>query len=967
MKKIKFIINLFFFTLFTNTSFALVDIMYAVKSTGASTQDWGTIDPLNGNFTSIRQISPTGLGWPLGDIGSEPDPINGYVYTRQTNSTSSTTDILAIKKRDGTTSWLNLGSDAIVVGYDTIANKLVYRESVGSSGAANSKNTLKTYDVLTGTSASLGTFAGTMTSWQAGGIGAIDSFGRTAFQIKASGSSSTLYNINLDTGNSSSVTINDYITTIAWDAKGQKLYGIYDSNSNGKYRIVEIDPSNGNLTNIGPADTLNGMSNYVQVIAPNDQRYYVQDGSSDIRAISLVTGQSLGTFTAPLRLMPPGAIVLGDDIIDEIITYTIDAPDSKLIKLGANSTTYTGTNNSIGGVDIEAGTLKVSSSTNLGSGSVSLEGGELEISSNATITNAISSSDNNSAIDTDSNSITLSGIISGSSKINKVGTGSLTITGVNTNSAGIEIDNGTLIANGSGSMPVIVNSGILKGSGTIGNLTSSSRVEPGNSIGTLNVSGNVNLNSGSVLVIEIDTAGNNDKIIATGSVAVDGVLRISPASGTYTPGQQYTIITGSSISGTFSSITVLSCSGSASASYGSTDIVITLSSCSFNSPKNRETIKNYVNNISSGATGDLNTVINALNTLSGDNYDKAIDALDYNPSGAIDSVAQNQFGNINNSISQRLSVLDNDSDLSSLIALSTSSNNKDLNSYFLADKLRIMKSKGWWGDINLSSGENKSLNNLGINGFDFNYYGATVGYDALNGEKYKGFAFTFYEGLIDSHNSEGETSHKTFAISKYQSQKLTSGNNLNINGSFAVIDVNTDRKIKFASIDRIAKSNFNNYFIDGSIEYKYMPKLSLGFTHNISLLGDIMLGYQDNFKESGADSLNLEVNSKQTQTAKIGIKDTIYSSNKNNKNFIPFLSVGLYTSNHLGDIKVKQNFINQNSFSTISNKKNSSHAEISLGLLSNNIDNAKFNFLTKGKFSNEFSDLSFNFQYNKKF
>ena len=86
-----------------------------------------------------------------------------------------------------------------------------------------------------------------------------------------------------------------------------------------------------------------------------------------------------------------------------------------------------------------------------------------------------------------------------------------------------------------------------------------------------------------------------------------------------------------------------------------------------------------------------------------------------------------------------------------------------------------------------------------------------------------------------------------------------------------------------------------------------------------------------------------------------------------NKNFIPFLSVGLYTSNHLGDIKVKQNFINQNSFSTISNKKNSSHAEISLGLLSNNIDNAKFNFLTKGKFSNEFSDLSFNFQYNKKF
>ena len=74
------------------------DVLYAVKSTGGSTQDWGTIAPSTGTFTSITQISPTGLGWPLGDIGSEPDPINGYVFTTQTNSGTSAVDILAIKK-----------------------------------------------------------------------------------------------------------------------------------------------------------------------------------------------------------------------------------------------------------------------------------------------------------------------------------------------------------------------------------------------------------------------------------------------------------------------------------------------------------------------------------------------------------------------------------------------------------------------------------------------------------------------------------------------------------------------------------------------------------------------------------------------------------------------------------------------------------------------------------------------------
>tara|TARA_B100001057_G_scaffold190005_1_gene190767 strand:- start:187 stop:630 length:444 start_codon:yes stop_codon:yes gene_type:complete len=120
------------------------DVIYAVKSTGGSTQDWGTIAPSTGSFTSILQISPTGLGWPLGDIGSEPDPINGYVFTRQTNSNVSQSDILAIKKSDGTTQWLGLEENAIVVGYDTKENNLIYR-----TWTTNTRNTLKSFNFST--------------------------------------------------------------------------------------------------------------------------------------------------------------------------------------------------------------------------------------------------------------------------------------------------------------------------------------------------------------------------------------------------------------------------------------------------------------------------------------------------------------------------------------------------------------------------------------------------------------------------------------------------------------------------------------------------------------------------------------------------------------------------------------------------------------------------------------------------
>jgi len=956
-------ILIFFIGLLINSSAHSVtdgdDVIYAVKSTGGSTQDWGTIAPSTGNFTSILQISPTGLGWPLGDIGSQPDPINGYVYTRQTNTNTSAVDILSIKKSDGSTEWLGLSGDSLVVGYDTKQNKLIYRESTGST------NTLKSYDTSTSTSSSIGTFGGSNISWQAGGIGAVDSYSRTAFQLR----SNVLYKVNLDDGTESSVNLSSSIVTIAWDSKNQKLYGVYDSNGVSGYRIAEINTSNGSLTNISAADSVAGMSNYVQVIAPNDQRYYIQESGSTIRAISLTDGSSLGTFTAPLRIMPPGAVVLGDASTDETVTFDINSPDSKLIKKGANDVTYTGTNNSSGGVDIDAGTLKVASSTNLGSGSVSLEGGELEISADATITNAIASTDDTSAIDTGTNTVTVSGVLSGSNKINKTGTGTLTLTGTNTNTTGVEIDQGTLIANGAGSMPVIVNSGTLQGSGTVGNLTSSSTVEPGNSIGTLNVSGTVTLNSGSVLVIEVDTAGNNDKIVATGAVTAGGTLRISPGSGTYSSNQQYTIITGSGISGTFSSITVLSCSGSASASYGSTSIIITLSSCTYNAPKNRATISSYVNDLSSGASGDLSTVITALNTLSGDNYNNALEALDYNTSGAISSVVQSQVASINNVIGQRVaaSTMGNNKVVSLVGFLKSSTTIDQSKTLSFEDKLKQMGMTGWWTQVHGGTGDKKSLKDIGVNGYDFNHFGTTIGFDQKTDKGTKGLAFTFQQGTIDSDNNEGSTDHETFAVSKYQSTNIDGGKRRTLSGSFGITNIDSSRTLNFASINRTATASYNSYSLNGTAEYTHPEKKWLGSSHNLSVIGGLTLNYQEGFTETGANALNLKVNSNQTQVANAGLVDTIYWSDKTEGETIPFLSLGLHTSYHLGSVESKQRFVNQTNFTTKSDRRSNTHGEIGLGFIQSKDSNTELSFLAKTKFSDKLSENTASFKYSIKF
>ncbi len=141
--------------------FAL-DTLYGVKATSGSTQDFGTVNASRGAFTTILQISPTGLGWPLGDIGTEIDPILGEIYSRQTNPSTSSSDLLAIKKSNGQTRWLGVSGDDMVIGFDTHNNKLITRRTVGGT------NSLMSINTNDGSATTIGSgWASGKTMWQA--------------------------------------------------------------------------------------------------------------------------------------------------------------------------------------------------------------------------------------------------------------------------------------------------------------------------------------------------------------------------------------------------------------------------------------------------------------------------------------------------------------------------------------------------------------------------------------------------------------------------------------------------------------------------------------------------------------------------------------------------------------------------------------------------------------------------------
>ncbi|MFI4997506.1 MAG: autotransporter domain-containing protein, partial [Hyphomicrobiales bacterium] len=171
--------------------------------------------------------------------------------------------------------------------------------------------------------------------------------------------------------------------------------------------------------------------------------------------------------------------------------------------------------------------------------------------------------DNGILISNRSDTFTLGGVISGAGEFWQNGSGKTILTGASTYTGPTNINAGILDVNGSLVSTVSVNNGgTLMGNGTIGGLAvnGGGTVAPGNSIGTLNVSGNVAFGSGSTYQVEINAAGQGDKIAATGKATLTGgTVQVLAANGLYTPALRYTILTANGgVSGTFAQLAVSS-------------------------------------------------------------------------------------------------------------------------------------------------------------------------------------------------------------------------------------------------------------------------------------------------------------------------------------------------------------------------------------------------------------------------
>jgi len=491
----------------------------------------------------------------------------------------------------------------------------------------------------------------------------------------------------------------------------------------------------------------------------------------------------------------------------------------------------------------------------------------------------------NSAVTNHGGTVMLEGIIAlNKPYINEPGStyiisplSTVTITGGETNSGTMDV-NGTLTGN-------LTNNagGTVGGTGTItGNLANNGMVNPGNSIGTLTIKGNYSQSSQGKLLIEVASTSSNDVLAITGSADLNGALQTS-WSGGYTPAINTkfgTILTASSgVAGQFSSLlTNITPTLLFKPRYDVSNQVYLVVERDYANQNllpylspNQRAIASMLNSVGNNATGDLNTVLTALDALP--SYGLTAYAIDLlAPKGTEASSGMGisgvtfQTGNL----SERLSDLRQGIKGMSMNGLyfkngngmpvMLASVNPDHTGMLPAG---VDERWGFFVKGNAVYGDQKDRPD--VTGYDFTNMGITIGSDY---RFTKSFIAGFMLGLNTSRANVDSIGSKVkmdgYNLGTYGTYYK---DNFYIDGSLSwgLTNYDNTRRIVFPGIDRTATSSpdGNQLTLYGGTGYDFR-KNNWIITPNMSLqYAKLNI---NSYTESGAGALNLDVDKQNTES-----------------------------------------------------------------------------------------------------
>jgi T5SS/PEP-CTERM-associated repeat protein/autotransporter-associated beta strand protein len=525
-----------------------------------------------------------------------------------------------------------------------------------------------------------------------------------------------------------------------------------------------------------------------------------------------------------------------------------------MTKLGAGTLTLTGASTHSGGTTISAGTLQIGT----GGTSGSLVG---NVTNNAAL--VFNRSDN----------LSFGGDISGSGTMTKLGAGTLTFSGAGTYSGGTTISAGTLLVNGSLVGDTFVNSGgTLGGSGSLGNVivNSGGTLSPGNSPGLLTITGDLNLNSGSTTVMEIDgyTLGAEyDHIDVTGTATLDGTLdlRFSVAP---TAGVTYNLISAGDIvlAGDPDTgfnpvidnlVSNLGVALKVTPVISATEYDILIEQLSFieaaGGPltRNQESVAANLDSFSSSGQGD--TLFSALNMLAAEQLPDALDSLSgVQHSHTLPQVARNtrQFMGI---LGDRMNVAESAANTSAsrFAGIQLAYNGDDLASLF--DAAAKAKSENFWARAMGGFGDIDGDANAAA--ADHNSSGVALGYEREEQDGLlTGVAFGYTRSNIDM--SAGGTDIDSYQLAAY-GRKQWDDTYLDATLGIGQHRADSARLVQFPGFTAVAQADYR--ITDVGLSLEAGRQYALSDNHRVTPFAGLQYGHyrQSGFTESGAGDANL--------------------------------------------------------------------------------------------------------------
>ena len=488
--------------------------------------------------------------------------------------------------------------------------------------------------------------------------------------------------------------------------------------------------------------------------------------------------------------------------------------------------------------------------------------------------------------------------------VQKIGTGTLTLNpGFSSYAQMITVSGGTLDVRGDYSQaPLTVQSGAtailgdegkvagvvvdsggnLSGTGSVvGNLANAGTVKPGNSIGILKVIGNYTQDSDGKLSIEVASPVKNDILAVTRGASLAGSLETSWTGGaTPTIGTTFgTILTAASgVTGTFSNLrTNITPTLVFKPRYDVPNQVYLVVERDYSNQTlltyltpNQRAVSSMLNAVAGSATGDLNTVLSAIDALP--TYVQAANAIEQLAPKGSDarssmgiSTASFQAGNISGRLSdlrqgaQGISVnglnIRNRDFISNwmerpILLASTASHTTGMMPSGIYERLGLfVKGNAVFGDQRDTSEQT---------GYDFNNIGITMGSD------YR-FTKNFIAGLMFGINTSRANADNVGSKVKMEGYTFGTYGTYYIKGffvdgqlSYGYARYDNTRRIVFPGIDRTATSSPNGrqFTAYGGAGYEF-PVDRWTITPTMSMQY-IKLNVDD-YTESGAGALNLDV------------------------------------------------------------------------------------------------------------